>query len=76
MRKGMTEINIDADLDQVQKQQEQLVGQLNTVNAQKTQLEQQIHNLNGIIMYLRGKQPENVEPAVMTTIDNNEEQDE
>ena len=72
----MTEINIDGDLEQVQKQQEQLVGQLNTINTQKTQVEQQIHNLNGIIMYLREKQPKNVEPAVMTTIDNNEEQDE
>ena len=72
----MAEINIEGDLEQVQKQQEQLVGQLNTVNAQKIQLEQQIHNLNGIIMYLRGKQPENTEPAVITTVDNNEEQDE
>ena len=72
----MAEINVDGDLDQVQKQQEQLVGQLNTVNAQKIQLEQQIHNLNGIIMYLRGKQPENTEPAVITSVDNNEQQDE
>ena len=72
----MADINVDGDLEQVQKQQEQLVGQLNTINTQKTQVEQQIHNLNGIIMYLRGKQPENSDPAVITTVDNNEEQDE
>ena len=52
----MADINIDGDLEQVNKQLETLVGQLNTANTQRDQLTQQIHNLNGIAMYLRGKQ--------------------
>ena len=52
----MADINVDSDLEQVNKQLETLVGQLNTVNTQRDQLTQQIHNLNGIAMYLRGKQ--------------------
>ena len=52
----MADINVDSDLEQVNKQLETLVGQLNTANTQRDQLTQQIHNLNGIAMYLRGKQ--------------------
>ena len=52
----MADINVDSDLEQVDKQLETLVGQLNTANTQRDQLTQQIHNLNGIAMYLRGKQ--------------------
>jgi peptidoglycan hydrolase CwlO-like protein len=52
----MSDINVEGDLEQVNKQLETLVGQLNTANTQRDQLTQQIHNLNGIAMYLRGKQ--------------------
>jgi peptidoglycan hydrolase CwlO-like protein len=52
----MADINVEGDLEQVNKQLETLVGQLNTANTQRDQLTQQIHNLNGIAMYLRGKQ--------------------
>ena len=52
----MSEINVANDLEQVNTQVEQLVGQLNQLNTQRDQLTQQIHNLNGIAMYLRGKQ--------------------
>ena len=52
----MADINVDSDLEQVNKQLETLVSQLNAVNAQRDQLSQLIHNLNGIAMYLRGKQ--------------------
>ena len=52
----MSDINVEGDLEQVNKQLETLVGQLNAVNTQRDQLTQQIHNLNGIAMYLRGKQ--------------------
>ena len=52
----MAAINVDSDLEQVNKQLETLVGPLNTANTQRDQLTQQIHNLNGIAMYLRGKQ--------------------
>tara|TARA_R110002020_G_scaffold84527_1_gene209319 strand:- start:248 stop:478 length:231 start_codon:yes stop_codon:yes gene_type:complete len=54
----MPEIDVDSDLEQITKQIEDLVAQLNSVNVQKNQLEQSIHNLNGIAMYLRGKQQE------------------
>ena len=52
----MADINVDSDLEQVNKQLETLVAQLNALNTQRDQLTQQIHNLNGIAMYLRGKQ--------------------
>ncbi len=51
----MMDINIQADLEVVQKQLEELVAELNKVNTQREQLTQQIHNMNGIAMYLRGK---------------------
>ena len=55
----MADIDIGNDLEQVNSQLEQLVTQLNQLNTQRDQLTQQIHNLNGIAMYLRGKQGEN-----------------
>ena len=54
----MPEIDVEQDLAQVNQQLEELVAQLNTINTQREQLAQQIHNLNGIAMYLRGKQQE------------------
>ena len=54
----MAEIDIANDLAQVNQQLEDYVGQLNTLNTQREQLTQQVHNLNGIVMYLRGKQGE------------------
>ena len=57
----MVEINIDNDLTQINQQLEYLVGQLKKLNSQREQLSQQIHNLNGIAMYLRGKQQDPVE---------------
>ena len=60
----MTTIELGNDLEQVNKQLEDLVGQLNTLNTQREQLTQQILNLNGIAMYLRGKQQENGEGVV------------
>ena len=54
----MADIDVAQDLGQVTTQLEELVGQLNALNTQREQLTQQIHNLNGIAMYLRGKQQE------------------
>ena len=51
----MTEIDVTNDLEQVTQQLNQLVEQLNKMNTERDQLAQQIHNLNGIAMYLRGK---------------------
>ena len=58
----MAEINIPNDLEQVNSQLEQLVAQLNKLNTDRENLMQQIHNLNGIAMYLRGKQPDEPSP--------------
>ena len=55
----MVDVDIQSELIQVTNQLEQLVGQLNQLNTQRDQLTQQIHNLNGIAMYLRGKQNAN-----------------
>ena len=60
----MAEIDVSNDLGEINKQLEELVGQLNNLNTQREQLTQQIHNLNGIAMYLRGKQQENGEGVV------------
>ena len=54
----MPEIDVEQDLAQVNQQLEQLVAQANELNTQRESLMQQIHNLNGIAMYLRGKQQE------------------
>ena len=55
----MSDINVEGDLEQVNKQLETLVGQLSRLNTLRELLTQQIHNLNGIAMYLRGKQNAN-----------------
>ena len=57
----MAEIDVTNDLAQVNQQLEQYVARLNQMNTQRDQIAQQIHNLNGIAMYLRGKQGENGE---------------
>ena len=57
----MPEIDVEQDLVQVNQQLEQLVAQANELNTQRESLMQQIHNLNGIAMYLRGKQQEEQE---------------
>tara|TARA_R110002020_G_scaffold464416_1_gene684963 strand:+ start:572 stop:790 length:219 start_codon:yes stop_codon:yes gene_type:complete len=51
----MADINIQQDLVQVTSQIEAMVGQLTKLNTERESLTQQIHNLNGIAMYLRGK---------------------
>ena len=63
----MSDINVQQDLEQINQQLEQLVGQLNTLNGQRDQLTQQIHNLNGIAMYLRGKQENDSPDSPMET---------
>jgi cell division protein FtsB len=55
----MADIDVAQDLGQVNTQLEELVAKANELNAQRETLMQQIHNLNGIAMYLRGKQSDN-----------------
>ena len=68
----MPEIDVEQDLAQVNQQLEQLVAQANELNTQRESLMQQINNLKGIAMYLRGKQEgevseveedDNIEPS-------------
>jgi len=54
----MPDIDVEQDLAQINAQLEDLVAQVNKVNQDRENLMQQIHNLNGIAMYLRGKQQE------------------
>ena len=54
----MADIDVANDLVQVNTQLEELVAKANELNTQRETLMQQIHNLNGIAMYLRGKQQE------------------
>lgn len=49
--------NVQEDLNAVNNQITTLVDELNKVNAAREQLVQQIQNLNGVAMYLRGKLP-------------------
>lgn len=54
----MMDIDVQGDLGVVQTQLNDLVTELNKINTQREQLMQQIHNMNGIAMYLRGKSGE------------------
>mgnify|MGYP003153605585 CR=1 FL=1 len=54
----MPDIDVQQDLTQINAQLEELVSKANELNTQRETLMQQIHNLNGIAMYLRGKQEE------------------
>ena len=61
----MPEIDVEQDLVQVNQQLEELVAQANTLNTQRETLMQQIHNLNGIAMYLRGKQEAEIPAGIV-----------
>jgi peptidoglycan hydrolase CwlO-like protein len=54
----MPDIDVEQDLAQINTQLEDLVAQANKLNQDREALMQNIHNLNGIAMYLRGKQQE------------------
>ena len=70
----MPEIDVEQDLVQVNQQLEELVAQANTLNTQRDTLMQQIHNLNGIAMYLRGKQEAEIPAGIVEeNLDRSEE---
>ena len=52
----MAEIDVSTDLSEVTSQTELLALQLQELDSKRQQLIQQIQNLNGISMYLRGKE--------------------
>ena len=53
----MAEVNVEQDLDAVTGQLKILIAELQELDQNRVQIAQQIQNLNGVAMYLRGKQP-------------------
>ena len=49
------EVNVQEDLNAVNDQLQKLVEELNRVSAARENIMQQVQNLNGVSMYLRGK---------------------
>jgi hypothetical protein len=71
----MTEIDVVQDLNTVTEQVQKLNSQLQETNNQSAVLVQQIQNLNGVLMYLRGKEvsSEPVNETVVEDSSNSEE---
>jgi len=63
------EVNVQEDLNAVNDQLQKLVEELNKVSAARENLIQQVQNLNGVAMYLRGKLPPEEEPVVDEVVD-------
>ena len=63
----MAEIDIQTDLNAVNDQLAKMVEELNKVTAARDQLIQQIQNMNGVAMYLRGKLPPEEQAAPSNT---------
>jgi hypothetical protein len=63
----MAEINVQNDLKAVTEKMEALVDELNKVNAHREQLVGQVQNLQGVLMYLRGKDDSGIadEPEII-----------
>lgn len=51
----MLDIDVEADLNSVNDQIGKLVEEVNKINQARETLIQQLQNLNGVAMYLRGK---------------------
>ena len=51
------EVNVQEDLNAVNENLQKLVEELNKISQAREQLMQQVQNLNGVAMYLRGKLP-------------------
>ena len=62
----MSDIDIQADLNAVNDQLTKMVDELNRLNTAREQLIQQIQNMNGVAMYLRGKLPPEEQPPVQS----------
>ena len=57
----MVEIDISSDLAAVTEQLQKSIAELQELDGQRQALAQQIQNLNGVAMYLRGKEAPNPE---------------
>jgi len=58
------EVNVQEDLNAVNDNLQKLVEELNKVSAARENILQQVQNLNGVAMYLRGKLPPTEESVV------------
>lgn len=70
------EVNVQEDLNAVNDQLQKLVEELNKVSSARENLVQQVQNLNGVSMYLRGKLPQDEQvdtPVLESTIESEEE---
>ena len=70
------EVDVQADLNAVNDNIAKLVDELNKVNAARENLIQQVQNLNGVAMYLRGKLPPTEESVLEDSEVSNEEENE
>ena len=61
------DVNVQEDLNAVNDQLQKLVEELNRVSAARENILQQVQNLNGVAMYLRGKlPPEEEQPEIIS----------
>jgi cell division protein FtsB len=58
----MVEIDISSDLEAVTEQIQKAIAELQDLDSKRQQLAQQIQNLNGVAMYLRGKETSDISP--------------
>jgi len=53
----MAEVNVEQDLEAITVEINKLASELQTLDSNRLQMAQQLQQLNGVAMYLRGKQP-------------------
>ena len=56
----MAEIDVSSDLSAVTEQIKKGIEELQELDSQRQTLAQRIQNLNGVAMYLRGKEPPDI----------------
>ena len=62
------DINVTEDLSILTNQIQQKIAELEQLTTKREQLTQEIHHLNGVAMYLRGKLPPSEEISAPTMI--------
>ena len=67
------EVNVQEDLNAVNDNLQKLVEELNKVSAARENILQQVQNLNGVAMYLRGKLPPEEQSVVDEVIEGENE---
>ena len=58
----MADIDVSSDLSAVTEQIKKALADLQELDSKRQTLAQQIQNLNGVAMYLRGKESPNIPP--------------